>query len=528
MKSSSTLREFRRKTSFAITSALTALLVPILTSPVAMASAGSNGDPFSNGSFFPDSGTFQATIRGKNLSGVTVFSTSSDGPGNGQFTVFANGNTYIGNTNAAINGHNVAATLEASIPQSGEGEISSVINSQFGLIAREVTYGGTETTTNTSSTSTTTPDQVTTVAGGTTTTTNTNSTTTPDQVTTVTGGTTTNTQTTVTPDQVTSTTDQSTTVTGEQTVTTNTGQQINTTVTGEQTNTETTGAQTVTTSNTTGEQTTSNTTTTGPQTSNVQETIYGPGGSGNFDPVSGLPATGSVDEITNTGSQTVSSVTTTGSQTNTSTETTGAQTNTSTTGEQTVTTTTGAQTNTTTTGAQTNTTNSNQTQTISGGTTTITDTTTTPDQTTTVSGGTTTTTDTSSVTTPDQVTTVSGGTTTTTQTDSSETVTPDQVTETYGLINTVATSTFNDVLYASGSFNAKLYNSYPNQQFNGKGTMTFQEVDTSSGIPELVSTTVSIVIDGIRTSDEVEIYNPIQIETPYVLTTYAIETGAGA
>jgi hypothetical protein len=69
-----------------------------------------NGNPFGNGTFFSNSGTFSAVIRGENLSGTMLFSTgvndsgaASNGPtamspGTGGSTVIVfQGNTYQGN-----------------------------------------------------------------------------------------------------------------------------------------------------------------------------------------------------------------------------------------------------------------------------------------------------------------------------------------------------------------------------------------------------------------------------------------------
>lgn len=373
MKSSSVLSRFRRKSSFAVTALISTFLLPVLTSPVAMAFGGGSGDPFGNGSFYPNEGTFQATIRGVNLSGVAVFSTTSSGGGGGMFTVFSNGNTYIGNTNGAISGDTISASFEASLPGSGQGTSTSTISSVFGKTASSFTSGGTNSTT----TSATTGAQTNSTAG-----------------------------------------------------------QTNSTATTS-TNTVTTGAQT---------NSTSGTTITAAQTN--QTISYGPTGTGTVDPTTGLPALSNNVVIT------------------------GAQTNTTATS--------------TDTGAQTNTTiNDTGTSTVIAPTSTVT------------------------------------GEQTTTNT--STTVTPDQTTDTYGLINTVATSSYNDVLYASGSFSAKLAKTYPAQQFQGKGTMTFQAVDTSGAVPTLVYQTVAINVNGVRTSNTAGTYNPVTVEVPYVHTTYSVQ-----
>lgn len=129
-----------------------------------------NGAPFSNGSFFPTSGTFQATIRGKNLSGVAVFSTysadsASEAPSTGIFSVNFNGVTYSGNVNGSIDtaASQIAAILEASVERSGEGQLVTTIGLNQQVLTNfetetetetvvEVTSSGTTTTTTTNTT----------------------------------------------------------------------------------------------------------------------------------------------------------------------------------------------------------------------------------------------------------------------------------------------------------------------------------------------------------------------------------------
>ena len=103
-----------------------------------------NGNPFSNGTFWPSEGTFQAIMRGKNLTGVATFSTVGTGiediaaSGGGIFSVFFDGITYVGNVNSAIdvNSGQIAATFEASIPGQ-KAAASTIVDSQFGLISNE-------------------------------------------------------------------------------------------------------------------------------------------------------------------------------------------------------------------------------------------------------------------------------------------------------------------------------------------------------------------------------------------------------
>lgn len=124
-----------------------------LGTPVYGSAGPANGNPFSNGTFWPSEGTFQAIMRGKNLTGVATFSTVGTGianitaSGGGIFSVFYNGITYVGNVNSAIdvNSGQIAATFQASF-EGEDGEGSTIIDSQFGLISETFDSGGTTTT----------------------------------------------------------------------------------------------------------------------------------------------------------------------------------------------------------------------------------------------------------------------------------------------------------------------------------------------------------------------------------------------
>jgi hypothetical protein len=79
------------------TSTLTPLLFASLvamfqfiSAPEARAFGGAPGGPYSNGSYFPNTGTFSAVIRGKNLVGTAQFSTTN----NAGSSVFSDGNDY--------------------------------------------------------------------------------------------------------------------------------------------------------------------------------------------------------------------------------------------------------------------------------------------------------------------------------------------------------------------------------------------------------------------------------------------------
>jgi hypothetical protein len=83
------------------------LILPSLN-PSAHAFGGRPGGPFSNGSYFPNDGTFSAVVRGKNLTGTLQFSTTSgSGPRDAQTT--------------SLEGANNAGTLSLSQGTGGVG-----------------------------------------------------------------------------------------------------------------------------------------------------------------------------------------------------------------------------------------------------------------------------------------------------------------------------------------------------------------------------------------------------------------------
>lgn len=443
MRNSSFLQRFKSHSAFA--AVLAALSLPTLNVPQAYAFGGGSGNPFGNGSFFPNTGTFQATIRGTNVSGVAVFSTSSGGAGGGSFTIYNGASTYIGNINSSISGNTLSATMEASLPGTGQGTSSSTVSSTFGLTSRTFISGETNK-----------------ISGGT----NEIQIVTPEIIISDTGR-----INSITTSNVIAPTSEKT-ITGATETKTETGPTTNETIIGAQTN----SVDTITT--TAGDilvfqipagtgagalpggvviVSTNNAVTLQPGL---------PPESNEIDPA--LPGLGS---------------TITTSETNR----TGLQTNTVSTIAQTDTVSTIDQTNFVITEGQTNTT---FTEDITGANTNTT------------SGGT----NITRTITPDQ-----------------ETTTADRIEETYGLINTVANSSYNDVNYVSGSFTANLSNSYPNQVFRGSGAVTFQTVDASGPIPQLVSVTVPIHVTGTRTSNESGSFVPVQVDVPRVFTEFDIQ-----
>jgi len=77
---------------------------------------GSNksGNPYGNGSFFPNNGTFTGVIRGENLGGITQFSTSSTNAlSTSQGTAFLYINGFSYSSGVAANLDPAANTLNA-------------------------------------------------------------------------------------------------------------------------------------------------------------------------------------------------------------------------------------------------------------------------------------------------------------------------------------------------------------------------------------------------------------------------------
>jgi hypothetical protein len=148
MKTTPVLLNFRRNSFFVLLALFLVVFVPIATSPVALAFGGPNSNPFGNGSYFPTEGTFQTTVRGKNLSGVATFSTGDAAASvmpSGSFTVSYQGLTYVGNVDASIDpaASSIAATMEASITRQGSGIATNTISSSYEPTGTQTVSGGT-------------------------------------------------------------------------------------------------------------------------------------------------------------------------------------------------------------------------------------------------------------------------------------------------------------------------------------------------------------------------------------------------
>lgn len=112
------------------------------SAPEARAFGGAPGGPFSNGSYFPNDGTFSAVVRGENLSGTVQFSTSSGsgetGVGStGVSTIFYDGDTFIGNSQGAYNPQ--ASTMTVNFQADVEGQGQNTITVQTPVTTTETT-----------------------------------------------------------------------------------------------------------------------------------------------------------------------------------------------------------------------------------------------------------------------------------------------------------------------------------------------------------------------------------------------------
>ena len=81
-------------------------MLQFTSAPEAHAFGGAPGGPYSNGSYFPNTGTFSAVIRGTNLVGTAQFSTTN----NAGSSVFSDGNDYY---------HSVSALSASAISNTG-------------------------------------------------------------------------------------------------------------------------------------------------------------------------------------------------------------------------------------------------------------------------------------------------------------------------------------------------------------------------------------------------------------------------
>jgi hypothetical protein len=146
----------------------TALLGAVFgTSTHIQAFGGPPGGPFSNGSYFPNDGTFSAVVRGENLTGTLQFSTTSgagpspsdaapdpaeggaalnplSGTGStggvgstGIATIYFNGDTFRGNSQGASNP--VASSMTVNFQAGAQGQGEQTIEVQTPVTTSETT-----------------------------------------------------------------------------------------------------------------------------------------------------------------------------------------------------------------------------------------------------------------------------------------------------------------------------------------------------------------------------------------------------
>ena len=133
------------KRTFSLLLSALALGFVLFSSTEAPAFGGPPGGPFSNGSYFPNDGSFSAVVRGENLTGTLQFSTTSgSGPtpsstsqsGNttittsglggvgstGVATVYFDGDTYDGNSQGSLNAQASTMTVNFQAGVQGQGQ----------------------------------------------------------------------------------------------------------------------------------------------------------------------------------------------------------------------------------------------------------------------------------------------------------------------------------------------------------------------------------------------------------------------
>ncbi len=124
----------------------------LCTSSEGLAFGGPPGGPFSNGSYFPNNGTFSAVVRGENLTGTLQFSTT-DGAGapvqfevvdpktglptlqetnsgrgsSGVATIYYDGDSFSGNSQGSLNSEASTMTVMFQADMVQQGQQSDVI-----------------------------------------------------------------------------------------------------------------------------------------------------------------------------------------------------------------------------------------------------------------------------------------------------------------------------------------------------------------------------------------------------------------
>jgi hypothetical protein len=125
----------------------------------ASAFGGPPGGPFSNGSYFPNDGTFSAVVRGENLTGTVQFSTTGGagqtGAGStGVSTIFYDGDTFLGNSQGSYNPEASTMTVNFQADVEGQGQntvsvqervlVGSFINPVTGVVDNQYAFQPTQ------------------------------------------------------------------------------------------------------------------------------------------------------------------------------------------------------------------------------------------------------------------------------------------------------------------------------------------------------------------------------------------------
>jgi hypothetical protein len=103
------MMEMKRISSSRVFSAtLATLIASIFSADLHAGASNKNGNPFGNGTFFSNTATFSAVVRGDNLSGTVYFSTgvstnTFDAGSQGSTVIVYEGNTYNGNASGMWN-----------------------------------------------------------------------------------------------------------------------------------------------------------------------------------------------------------------------------------------------------------------------------------------------------------------------------------------------------------------------------------------------------------------------------------------
>ena len=115
--------------------ALAALIVSIFSTNLHAGASNKNGNPFGNGSFFSNTGTFSAVVRGSNLSGTVYFSTGVDSnatstnSSSGSSEIVYEGYTYYGNADGSWSPSSSQISGQISGGQSLSGVQSTTVGS---------------------------------------------------------------------------------------------------------------------------------------------------------------------------------------------------------------------------------------------------------------------------------------------------------------------------------------------------------------------------------------------------------------